>query len=102
MLGSVSDPGGEGMSLLQWRGPRRALAGLATGRLSTIGAGMLAASRSATYSEFLKVKEVIAIRRANVIKVNETLGHNQVYAENSDFDFVLNYIREHTPHAKQG
>ena len=31
MLGSVSDPGGEGMSLLQWRGPRRALAGLATG-----------------------------------------------------------------------
>lgn len=76
------------------------LAGLATGRVSTVGAGMLAASRSSMYSEFPKVKEVKAIRRANVIKVNEMLGHNQVYAEDRDFDFVLNYICEHTPNAK--
>ena len=76
------------------------LAGIASGRISTIGAGMLAATRNSMYSEFSKVKEVVAKLNYNVIKVNEMLGKNQVYADNMDFDFVLNYIQEHTPNAK--
>ena len=49
------------------------------------------------YSEFGKVRSVKACRRRNLIKVNEVLNHNQVYAEKEDFDFVLNYISSRVP-----
>ena len=50
--------------------------------------------RTEMYSEFSKVREVKAYPKTNVIKVNGLLEHNQVYAENEDFDFVLNFIKE--------
>ena len=78
------------------------MAGLASGNLSTAGAGMLAASRDSMYSEFAKVRAVISKRRFHTIKVNGRLQHNQVYAEDADYDFVLNYIEQHTPQAKHG
>ncbi len=77
-----------------------ALAGLAAGSLSTAGAGMLAASRSTSYSEFGSVKKVKAARLFQVIYVNQLLAHNQVYAEPEDFDFVWNFIVQHCPTAK--
>ena len=78
------------------------MAGIATGHISTIGAGVLAATRDSMYSDFSKVKSVIPKRGAHVIKVNETLGRNQVYADGQDFDFVLDHIYRHTPQAKHG
>lgn len=40
-------------------------------------------------------------RRRNLIKVNEPLNYNQVYSQDEDFDFVLNYIIKHlSPKAK--
>ena len=73
------------------------LAGLAGGRLTTVGAGMLSASRSSSSSYFAAVAHVIPRRRWQVIKVNHRLNRNQVYAAPEDYDFVLNYILERVP-----
>ena len=49
------------------------LAGLAGGRLTTVGAGMLSASRSSSSSYFAAVAHVIPRRRWQVIEVNQLL-----------------------------
>lgn len=74
-----------------------AAAGVVTGNVSRVGTGILAATRDRSYSEFPKVRKIKAVRRRQVIYVNQLLDHNQVYAEKGDFDFVLNYICERVP-----
>ena len=74
-----------------------AAAGLASGNLSRAGAGIMAATRDNQASVFRQVRKVKAVRRRHVIYVNHLLQHNQVYAEDADFDFVLNYICERVP-----
>ena len=69
------------------------LAGLASRNITTTAVGLNA--RTEMYTEFASVKSVKAKRRRNLIKVNETLSHNQVYASAGDFDFVLRYILDH-------
>ena len=69
-------------------------AGLGTGRLSAVGAGM-SAQRSEMYSEFARVRKVRAYPQRNLIKVNERLNHNQVYVGREHFDFVESFIRSH-------
>ncbi len=76
-----------------------ALAGLATGNLGGAGTGILAATRDSSYSEFKQVRKVQSVRRRHVIYVNQTLDHNQVYAEDADFDFVEKFIIDHCPNA---
>ena len=71
-----------------------ALAGLATGNITTVGVGLTSSARSEKYSEFERVRSVKAYPRRHLIKVNERFGKNQVYAESADYDFVLNYIRK--------
>ncbi len=75
------------------------VAGLAAGNPGAAGAGMLAATRDSSYSVFQNVRKVKAVRRRHVIYVNQLLGHNQVYAEDADFDFVRDYIVKHCPNA---
>lgn len=77
-----------------------AAAGLATGNIGRVGTGILAATRDSSTSEFQRVRKVKAVRRRQVIYVNQLLGHNQVYAEDADFDFVREFIVEHCPNAK--
>ena len=67
---------------------------------TTIGAGMLAASKSKSTSEFANVRHVKARRRLNLIKVNQLLNKNQVYVADEDFDFVYNFIKAHCPNAR--
>ncbi|MBQ9510876.1 MAG: hypothetical protein IJR55_04205 [Clostridia bacterium] len=76
------------------------IAGAASGRIGTVGAGMNA-QRTEMYSEFAKVRKVKAYPRRGLIKVNERLGHNQVYAAKEDFEFVSNYIVAHCVNIKQ-
>ena len=76
------------------------LVGIFAKRPSTVGAGMLAASRTTSTSEFSKVRRVKPIRWMNVIKVNHLLDRNQVYVQKEDFDFVEDFIRKHCPQAK--
>ena len=76
------------------------LVGIFAKRPSTVGAGMLAASRTTSTSEFGKVRRVKSRRYCNLIKVNQLLDRNQVYVPKEDFDFVLDFIRQHCPNAK--
>ena len=70
-----------------------ALVGVMAKNPTTIGAGMLAASKSTSTSEFDKVRHVKARRRLNLIKVNQLFNKNQVYVADEDFDFVYNFIK---------
>lgn len=40
------------------------------------------------------------VKSRHVIYVNQVLGHNQVYADDADFDLVRNHIVEHCPNPK--
>ena len=73
-------------------GALTAAAGALSGKPGVAGAGMLSASRSSMRSDFAHVRTVRAYKRRSVIKVNERLFKNQVYADREDFDFVLAYI----------
>lgn len=75
------------------------VAGAATGRFSVIGAGM-SAQRTSMYSDFSSTKKVRAYPRRNLIKVNGTLSHNQVYAAKEDFEFVKDFILSHCDNLK--
>ena len=77
-----------------------AAVGRSTGRIGMAGTGMLAAARKVSVSVFADVRKVKAVRRRHVIYVNQLLGHNQVYAEDADFDFVERFIKEHCVNAK--
>ena len=70
-----------------------ALAGAASGRLTTVGAGINSA-RTEIYSDFSRVRKVKAFPALNLIKVNGRLSRNQVYASKEDFEFVKKYIKE--------
>ena len=78
-----------------------ALAGAASGNLSMMGLGMNTAAVTEMYSEFSRVKKIRCFPRRELIKVNHTLRHNQVYAEKEDFEFVSNFILSHCPNAKK-
>lgn len=77
-----------------------ALVGIFAKRPSTIGAGMLAASRTTFTSDFPNVRRIKPRRALKLIKVNNLLDRNQVYVPREDFDFVLDFIRRHCPKAK--
>ena len=81
-------------------GRAAAAGGMASGRMSSVGAG-IAATRTEMYSEFAKTRKVVAYPRRHLIKVNGRLDHNQVYVSDGDFDFVYNYIISHCPNLKQ-
>ena len=76
------------------------LAGLASVKPSTVGAGILAATKNSSTSVFENVRKVKARRRLHVIKVNQLLNKNQVYVPDEDFDFVYDFIKSRCPHAK--
>ena len=76
------------------------LAGAVSGRAGTMASG-LSAQRTEMYTEFAGVKKVTPNKRLHVIKIKEELEHNQVYTEDEDFEFVLDYIISHCPGVKR-
>ena len=76
------------------------LVGIFAKRPSTAGAGMLAASKNASISEFARVRKVKPRRWMHLIKVNQLLDRNQVYVRKEDFNFVYDFIKSHCPKAK--
>jgi len=77
-----------------------ALAGIAGGNLSTVGTGVLAAARTSMYTGFDDVKELEILPKERLIRLNETLSRNQVYAADEDFAFVVSYIQARCRNAK--
>ena len=78
-----------------------ALMGAASGSLSATGAGLLAASKSVSKSEFRIVRKVRGVRGLHTIKVNQLMERNQVYVFPEDYDFVWNYITSRCTNAKK-
>jgi hypothetical protein len=76
------------------------LSGVAARNPGVMGAGLLSASKTSSYSHFSRVKSVIVRKNRNVIYVNEVLEKNQIYASRDDFDFVADFIISRTPKAK--
>lgn len=71
------------------------VAGMAAKKPGVAGAGLLSASKQSMSSSWPYVKSIEIFRRRGVIKVNERLNYNQVYAEKEDFEFVENFIKSH-------
>ena len=76
------------------------IAGLAGGRPGVIGTGMLASARTSMYTSFDDVRELEILPGQHLIRLNEKLSRNQVYAEDEDFTFVADYIRSRCRNAK--
>ena len=77
-----------------------ALSGMKSGHIGTVGTGLLAGSKVSSYSEWHLVKSIAVHPRLTLIKVNAPLNKNQVYAEDTDFAFVRQYILTHCAEAK--
>lgn len=75
------------------------IAGAIAGNPTATGAGILAASRNSLVSEFPKVRNIKAYPARNLIKVNAPFSNNQVYVDDANFQFVLDFIRSHCPKA---
>lgn len=76
------------------------LVGMFAKKPGMMGQGMLIASKSTSTSDFANVRRIKPRRLMELIKVNKLLDRNQVYVPKEDFDFVLNYIRQHCTNAK--
>lgn len=76
------------------------ITGLTATNLSTLGNALIVGSRSAISSDWSKVRSVQCLPRRGVIKVNELLNKNQVYASKEDFEFVRDFIVSHCVNAK--
>lgn len=77
-----------------------ALSGLASGNLTTVGLGLSTAARGGTStSVFARVKGVRIHARRGLIKLNQALDRNQIYALPADFPFVASFILAHCPQA---
>lgn len=77
-----------------------AMAGLLSRSPGVAGAGLMSASRNSSTSILAHVRRVKPRRWMHLIKVNQRLNHNQVYARKEDFDFVYSFIKTHCPNAK--
>jgi len=76
------------------------VAGLAAGGRGAANAGLMAATRGTTMTTSLaSVRTIVAKRRQHLIKVNERWEKNRVYVSDEDFDFVLQFLRDHCPQA---
>ena len=73
------------------------LMGSVQGKPGAVGTGLLAASKQSMVSHWESVRSVEIDARHNVIKVNERMNKNQVYARDEDFEFVENFIKSHVP-----
>ena len=69
--------------------------GAAAGKPGVMGTGILAGAKSSMASRWSSVKSIEISRKHQLIKVNERLNKNQVYALPEDFEFVESFIKSH-------
>jgi hypothetical protein len=73
--------------------------GFAGGNRSAVSAGALSATGGSLYSKFSKVKRIKAYPEKHTIRLDGTLVHNMVYADEAHFDWVYKFIAERCPNA---
>lgn len=74
--------------------------GMASGDMTTMATGAALAGSERFDSDYTDVKSIQAVRRRDLIKVNNVLQRNTIYAAPHQYDFVYNYIVAHCPNAK--
>lgn len=62
--------------------------------------GLAMGGRDEMTSNYADVRKIIAARRHDLIKVNNVLQHNHIYACPHQYDFVWSYLTSHCPKAK--
>lgn len=68
-------------------------ASVATGDvIGGIGRGLFLGTNNSTYTTFADTTKCTARRKLHDIQLSEGLMQNHIYADDEDFDFVLNYI----------
>ena len=77
-----------------------AMAGVGDSSFSTSGAGILAASKFVSTSNFEYVKTVIRKKGLHFIKVAEIFEKNRVFVDEADFEFVWEFITRQCPKAR--
>lgn len=92
---------GKSLKKSQLIGNLAMMAGAASGRVGTIGSGMLAKSRTSMTTELKYVRQLKPRRWMNTIEVNQLLSKNRVYMKKEDFDFVYNFLCEHCTNRKK-
>lgn len=92
---------GKSLKKSQLIGNLAMMAGSASGRVGTIGSGMLAKSRTSMTTELKDVRQLKRRRWMNTIEVNQLLSKNRVYMKKEDFDFVYNFLCEHCTNRKK-
>ena len=65
-----------------------------------MNAGRVAGRDARMYSDFSKVKTIEPERKNNLINVSGHGVFNKIYVHDADFDWVLEFIRQHCPKAK--
>ena len=72
------------------------LMGLLARNRGAVSAGYAASSRMTTTVEFDRVKKVVVDKKHSAIKIR-SVGWDHVYADGGDFDFAMEWIRNHIP-----
>ncbi len=85
-----------GVKKAQLIGRIAALAGVARGNPGMTAQRIRVAARTPMHSDLKPVRPVEPFPRRHLIKVNAPFNYNQVYVGKEDYDFVLNYILDHT------
>ena len=65
-----------------------------------VNAGRVAGRPAQTYSDFSKVTSIKPERKHHLINVNGHGVFNKVYVHDADFDWVLDFIKQHCPKAR--
>lgn len=79
------------------------LAGAVAGNPSVVGANLMSGAKQSTYSRFCAVRKITAQQKRHTIKiVTRDMEHNQIYADDRNFDFVLSFIQQHSPGKAMG
>lgn len=65
-----------------------------------MGVGATVATRNGMYSEFASVGTVKVDKTHNTVHIRNGLFHNQIFAGDEDFDFVVDFIVGHCPKAR--
>ena len=76
------------------------MAGGLTNNLTTSAVGLNVMDHNRSEYAFGKIKSVVAKKSRHVIYMNETLEHGQIYADDADYDFVVNFISQRCENAK--
>lgn len=77
-----------------------ALTGAAGGDPASAGAGLLAATQGSKYTKFEKVKNVREHPWSNFIEVNAPFNKNMIFAEDEDYKFVIEFLKNLCRNAK--